>query len=346
MIKNLDIRQLEAFAAVMSSGSITGAARLLDRSQPAVTRLIHELEAAAGYALFTRHGPRVAPTAEGFQLFEEVQQLLGDWRRLQQRVDEIGRGGAQPLVLAATSAAALGLVPAALQALEAGEGTGAVRLVSGSPERVMESVLAGAVQLGVSSLPLEHRGLQVLWIGEAPCVAVLPDGDPLAAHDVVPAAALAGRRLVTLSNPFRLRHRIDALLGRAATDADATGESAPAGEGGARGADVIDTNSSVNAQALVRAGLGIALLDPLTVHGVPMAGVQLRRLDVHIPFFFGAVVPQGRPITRRVQALADALQQAATRLPGFVAHPPEAHARLLQAAQGAGPSSSSSSSRP
>ena len=296
MIKNLDIRQLEAFAAVMSSGSITGAARLLDRSQPAVTRLIHELEAAAGYALFTRHGPRVAPTAEGFQLFEEVQQLLGDWRRLQQRVDEIGRGGAQPLVLAATSAAALGLVPAALQALEAGEGTGAVRLVSGSPERVMESVLTGAVQLGVASLPLEHRGLQVLWIGEASCVAVLPDGDPLAAHDVVPAAALAGRRLVTLSNPFRLRHRIDALL------------------------------------------------DPLTVHGVPMAGVQLRPLDVHIPFFFGAVAPQGRPVTRRVQALADALQQAATRLPGFVAHPPEAHARLLQAAQGAEPSSSSTRS--
>lgn len=340
MIKNLDIRQLEAFAAVMSFGSITGAARLLDRSQPAVTRLIHELEAAAGYALFTRHGPRVAPTAEGFQLFEEVQQLLGDWRRLQQRVDEIGRGGAQPLVLAATSAAALGLVPAALQALEAGEGTGAVRLVSGSPERVMESVLAGAVQLGVSSLPLEHRGLQVLWIGEAPCVAVLPDGDPLAAHDSVPAAALAGRRLVTLSNPFRLRHRIDALLGGGAAG------SGPEGEGGACGADVIDTNSSVNAQALVRAGLGIALLDPLTVHGVPLAGVQVRPLDVHIPFFFGAVVPQGRPVTRRVQALADALQQAATRLPGFIAHPPEAHARLLQAAEGTGPSSSSSSSRP
>lgn len=335
MIKNLDIRQLEAFAAVMSSGSITGAARLLDRSQPAVTRLIHELEAAAGYALFTRHGPRVAPTAEGFQLFEEVQQLLGDWRRLQQRVDEIGRGGAQPLVLAATSAAALGLVPAALQALEAGEGTGAVRLVSGSPERVMESVLTGAVQLGVASLPLEHRGLQVLWIGEAPCVAVLPDGDPLAAHDVVPATALAGRRLVTLSNPFRLRHRIDALLG------GGTAGAAQEGEGGSRGADVIDTNSSVNAQALVRAGLGIALLDPLTVHGVPMAGVQLRPLDVNIPFFFGAVVPQGRPVTRRVQALADALQQAATRLPGFVAHPPEAHARLLQAAQGAEPTSSS-----
>jgi len=48
MIKNLDIRQLDAFAAVMSSGSITGAARLLDRSQPAVPPLTPEVEGAAG----------------------------------------------------------------------------------------------------------------------------------------------------------------------------------------------------------------------------------------------------------------------------------------------------------
>ncbi|MFX7507385.1 LysR family transcriptional regulator, partial [Acinetobacter baumannii] len=36
----MNLRQLEAFAAVMSVGSITGGARLVGRSQPAVTRLI------------------------------------------------------------------------------------------------------------------------------------------------------------------------------------------------------------------------------------------------------------------------------------------------------------------
>ncbi|MGO7465133.1 LysR family transcriptional regulator, partial [Rhizobium ruizarguesonis] len=51
---SFDIRQLEAFAAVMSAGSVTGAARLLGRSQPAVTRLIQDLEADSGYALLQR----------------------------------------------------------------------------------------------------------------------------------------------------------------------------------------------------------------------------------------------------------------------------------------------------
>jgi DNA-binding transcriptional LysR family regulator len=65
-----DIRQMEAFAAVMSAGSITGAARLLGRSQPALSRLIQDLETRLGFALLHRNGPRVSPTRRGI-LFHE-----------------------------------------------------------------------------------------------------------------------------------------------------------------------------------------------------------------------------------------------------------------------------------
>ena len=321
----MEIRQLEAFAAVMSTGSVTGAARLLERSQPAVTRLVHDLEATTGYPLFTRHGPRVTPTQEGFLLYEEVEHLLGSWRQLQARSVEIGQGG-EPLLLAATSAVAVGLLPQALRAQEDAAGPTPVRLHSASPERVLQAVLSGSVQLGVASLPLEHRGLQLLWIAQAPCVAVMADTDPLATAPCVPLAALAQRRIVTLANPYRLRHRIDQVLAQAR---------APAAE---KPAGVIETNSSVNALAMVRAGLGIALLDPLTAHGMPLPGVRVCALDTDVPFFFGVVVPQGRPLARRAQALADALLEAAARVPGCVQHPPSAHADLLQAAHAGLPS--------
>lgn len=313
----MELRQLEAFVAVMSVGSVTGAARVLSRSQPAITRLVQELEAEIGYALFTRNGPRLTPTEQGFLLFEDAERALAGLRRIHERSAEIARGEAQPLLLAATSALAVGLLPQALKRVEAQTGAAAVQLRTASPEQVVHAVLSGAVQLGASSLPLEHRGLQVHWIVQLACVAVLPQHDPLTACDKVPLAALAQRRLITMSNPFRLRHRLDAVL-------------AEAGRAAGQHEALIETNSSINAQALVRAGLGVAVLEPLTAHGAPMDGVVVRPLDTDIPFFFGVITPQARPLSAAVRALVDALLQAAAVLPGFVQHDVAEHAMLLQ----------------
>jgi DNA-binding transcriptional LysR family regulator len=156
-----------------------------------------------------------------------------------------------------------------------------------------------------------------------PCVAVLPQDDPLAAHEVVPLALLAQRRLITMSNPFRLRRRLDATL-------------ASAGHLLTRGDALIETNSSVNAQALARAGLGVAVLEPLTAYGAPLEGLAVRPLDTDIPFVFGVVTPQARPVTPPVRALIDALLAAASALPHFVRHDASAHGALLRTLYGDG----------
>ncbi|CUJ11915.1 HTH-type transcriptional regulator gltC [Achromobacter xylosoxidans] len=311
----MELRQLEAFAAVMSTGSVTAAGRLLGRSQPAISRLLQELEAEIGYALFARSGPRVTPTEQGFLLYDDVERALSSLRQIRDRAEEIARGQAQPLLLAATSALAAGLVPDALKRIEAQAGNTRVQLRSASPERVVHAVLSGAAQLGATSLPLEHRGLTVHWIGQAPCVVALPENDPAARHDVVPVAELAGRRVITMANPYRLRRRLDAALGHAA--------------------GAIETNSSVNALAAVRAGLGVSVLEPITAYGAPMAGVAIRPIDLDIPFFFGVITSQSQPLTPACQAMADALAQAAAQLlPGFVLHDAGQHGALLQSIYG------------
>lgn len=312
----MELRQLEAFAAVMSTGSVTAAGRLLGRSQPAISRLLQELEAEIGYALFARSGPRVTPTEQGFLLYDDVERALSSLRQIRDRAEEIARGQAQPLLLAATSALAAGLVPDALKRIEPHANLAPrIELRSASPERVVHAVLSGAAQLGATSLPLEHRGLTVHWIGQAPCVVALPENDPAARHDVVPVAELAGRRVITMANPYRLRRRLDAALGHAA--------------------GAIETNSSINALAAVRAGLGVSVLEPITAYGAPMAGVAIRPIDLDIPFFFGVITSQSQPLTPACQAMADALAQAAAQLlPGFVLHDAGQHGALLQSIYG------------
>lgn len=314
----MELRQLEAFAAVMSTGSVTAAGRLLGRSQPAISRLLQELEAEIGYPLFARSGPRVTPTEQGFLLYDDVERALTSLQQIRGRAEEIARGQAQPLLMAATSALAAGLVPDALKRIETRIGSARVQLRSASPEQVVHAVLSGAAQLGATSLPLEHRGLTVHWIGQAPCVAALPEDDPVAQQAVVPVSALAGRRLITMANPFRLRRRLDAAL-------------APNGQM----PGTLETNSSVNALAAVRAGLGVSVLEPITAYGAPMAGVAIRPIDLNIPFFFGVITPQSQTLTPACQAMADALAQAAADLlPGFVLHDACEHSALLQSIYG------------
>ena len=60
----MNIRQLEAFRAIMVARSTIGAAELLNLSQPAVSRLLSQLEASLKLTLFDRSSGRLVPTPE------------------------------------------------------------------------------------------------------------------------------------------------------------------------------------------------------------------------------------------------------------------------------------------
>ena len=84
----------------------------------------------------------------------------------------------------------------------------------------------------------------------------------------------------------------------------------------------------MNALALVRAGLGVAVLEPLTLHGAPLDGVIARAIDVEIPFYFAAITARTAAPKAAARALIDAALQAAKRLRGFVPVDPAQQAQL------------------
>ncbi|MBR0725982.1 LysR family transcriptional regulator [Bradyrhizobium manausense] len=300
----IDIRLLEAFAAVMSAGSITSAARLLGRSQPVVTRQIQDLEAEVGYALFSRNGPRISPTSKGVLFHAEVERLLMGLKHIRQRADAIGAGALPVLSLAAIPVLAAGFVPAALAALERELLPSQVHVQALSAENVVQSVLSQSVDFGLASLPVQHPGLDVQWVCEVPCVACLAMDHPLAKKKVVRLKDLGGSRLLTMANPYRLRRRVDEALEREGV--------APAG--------IIDTNSSMTAIAMAKQSLGIAIVEPVLTSSLPVEGVVTRRLDVSIPFLFAALSPTGRELTPTVASLNDALRAAVALMPGAKLH--------------------------
>ncbi|WP_083347458.1 LysR substrate-binding domain-containing protein [Rhizobium sp. LCM 4573] len=82
-------RQVEAFRSVMVTGGITAAADAMNVTQPAVSRLIRDLEDAVQIILFERQGTRLVPTAEAVQLFREVERLYLGLDQIAQAADDI-----------------------------------------------------------------------------------------------------------------------------------------------------------------------------------------------------------------------------------------------------------------
>ena len=81
----------------------------------------------------------------------------------------------------------------------------------------------------------------------------------------------------------------------------------------------------------MRAGLGVAILEPVTAWGMPLTGVAIRSLEEEIPYYFGVITPQGRQISTAVQALTEALSNAAAELlPDFECLAASEHPRVMR----------------
>jgi len=299
----LDARQLEAFVAVLSTGSMTGAARALGKSQSVITRLIQDLERDVGFALLHRNGPRIAPTGQGVAFLSEAELYLAGLRTIGERARAIGAMAPRPLAVAAVPALAATILPAALADLEAQALPDRVHLRSTTSETVVQAVVARTADLGIASLPFEHPGLEVHWVGEVSCVAVVGAGDALAGRPVVTPRDLSGYRIIAAANPYRLRLAIDEALAAHGVE--------PAGR-----IDV-ESNTTQVSLALARAGLGVAIVEPIMLSGLPADDVAVLPLSFDVPFRWGVVTAIGVPLSAHVAALIAALERHASRLPGF-----------------------------
>lgn len=98
MISLADLQFVEALAR---AGSLSGAARLLNVTPPALSMRLRKLEQSLGVNLVVRSSRRVRFTGEGEHLVHEAQELLGRIGALPEALAREGRGLAGPLRIVA-----------------------------------------------------------------------------------------------------------------------------------------------------------------------------------------------------------------------------------------------------
>ncbi len=253
----LNLRQIEAFRAVMLTGSVVGAARLMSVTQPGVSRTIGLMELRIGYPLFERRGRRLVPTPEAEALYREIERLYGSIERISQVAQDIRFQRAGALRVATLPALAQWLVPRAIARFLATRPNVTVFVQSLPSRQIAELVSTRQFDVGVVELPLSRPAIEIEPLEPVLSMAVLPAGHRLASKKLISLKDLDGERMVMLSQHSFLRYQMDEAFSKLGVAPNV----------------VLETPSSSIACALVAAGAGITLVSRLTA--APFAGPDL-----------------------------------------------------------------------
>ncbi len=259
-----------------------------------VTRMIKDLETAVGFQLFHRNGPRISPTDRGLRFHEEVQRIVAGLRQIGQRAEAIRTEKIASIDVAATPTMAAGLSGPALMAL--GEDLPQqVNVQTMNAEHVIRALRSRTADFGIAANPIDHAGIVRHVVCESRLVGVVAANSPLAEADrPLQLSIFADQRLITVGNAFRIRSTIDQAL-------RAQGIKPPS---------EFTTNTSLNAVMAARSGLGVALVDPVTAHGVPVEGTRVLPLETRIPYVWGLLSDADRALSRHLSSFVDAFREA------------------------------------
>lgn len=202
----MDLFQLETFLAVVQAGSFSGAAKLVHRTQPAVSQVVRKLEEELGEPLFDRSSRDGRLTDAGKVLQEYAQKMLNLRREARASLEELRQFQRGTLVLAANEFTALYL----LRVLE--EFRRFSPMIKVAVQRALASGIAAevedhTVELGVLSFRPDSPLLQSVVVYRDELVFVVPPAHPLAGAKTVSIRQLGAESFVAhnVVSPYRLK---------------------------------------------------------------------------------------------------------------------------------------------
>jgi DNA-binding transcriptional LysR family regulator len=296
--KRLNPHQLDVFHAIVSTGSMTGAARLLNISQPGASRSLAELEREIGFALFARDRKRLFITPEGSEFFDEVTRShlgLDRLARIASEIRELRRGR---LRIVAMPALCFGMIPSAIKDFLQQHPSLTISFEAQLSREVIERVANQHVDIGIAQVPCDYPNVKIHSSFRSDCVCVMPADHVLRNKAAIEPADLRDQSFIAMQpQTFAGRQ-----LGQALADAKV------------RLAPRIDAMASFAVCAMVAEGLGIAVTDPFTA---AFAGHRLcqKAFVPTINFGFRLIYPARRVMSQAALALLDHLSAAIERHP-------------------------------
>lgn len=294
----LNQRQIDVFNAVMVNKSITAAAAKLGSSQPTLSREVREIEGRLGFDLFLRFGKRLTPTQQALLLHEVVlRSFVG--------LDEIGRAAsairthnAANFRIASIPAYAESIIPKVIQRFIKARQAIHFSVHSHEEPSLRHEMTTQVFDLCMAENLFERESAASETIAVGDMVCVLPQDHPLAARAMLAPGDFAGQPFIYFSQNDPYRHKLDAVFDQADVARTYAAE----------------TTTAASVCALVAAGVGISVINPLTAASHVGEALAFRRLSVAVPYRLALWHPARSTRLAQVRKFISALHEVAAEM--------------------------------
>jgi len=290
----MTLRQLEVFYAIIQAGSVTGAARALNVTQPAISNVLKHTEQQLQFKLFERIGGRLHPTPEATDLLPDANEIFGRVATLKRVVQEVRDGRSGRLVVATSPTLVNAFLPSGIALFRQRSPAMRITIQSLPTPLVVERVARREVDMGVVYAPVADGGVEAEDLVESEIACVVPKRHPLARKRAINASDLDGQSVISLGATTRLGALIDAACRKAGAPVPDVG---------------IEASSSLAACLMVSEGAGIGLVDRATSLSGKFNELSFRPFRPRIGVRVQLIYTRGRPRSRAAMQLSEHLRR-------------------------------------
>lgn len=299
----MNLRQIEAFRAVMTTGSITQAAERLRISQPATSRLIGDLEKNLAITLFVREHRRVVATEEARLLYQEVQRAYVGLDAIQKAADAIRTFRVGSLKIVTMPVLASHFLPDVIAGFNRACPDVNIWLEVQQQRDVAQWVASRQYDLGIAILPISDPAVSVHPFCTTEAWCILPAQHDLATKREIKADDLRQQPFISLGQDSMFRHIVDETFENK----------------GIERLQTVESRTAESVFSLVAAGVGVSLIGPIippSIHDPRITLVPFRpRIQLRLAILYPKHQPASQICQRFAALVIDFAKQSTDRTP-------------------------------
>jgi DNA-binding transcriptional LysR family regulator len=292
----MNLRQLEVFQAVMQTGNMSAAARLVCITPSAVSKTIAHAELQLGYPLFTRGRNGLSPTPEAHVLFGEAAPIHRQLDELRKTALNLRRAEGGQVRLAALPSISHEFLPRVLQRYAERHPRAGIEVRTLHQDQMVQALLTRSVDFALGFYPHPHPQVASTLLAGGPLHAAVTREiwqRALRLKKSDPMRFLSDTPLIRLVGDDPMRASIDELARR-------LGLHAPSG---------IQVQTSRLALELVRLGMGWTIVDFLTASNLDPASIVAVEIRDLPPTSLHAYHAHHAPPGQQARSMLDLLPQ-------------------------------------